>query len=105
MTDDRKQELRFKMWALAQGVLADTANARTSMPSLTDEEYEYARDFLLGIARNTQPGGYREPDDDNGWCNECDEEIGLESHYHCSVCNKVCSLVGHPECLKVAVAD
>lgn len=91
-------ELRHKMWVLAEGVLTDAANARTSMPFLTDDEYEYARDFLLNIARNTRPGGYREHDDDR--CDECGENVDQSSHYHCGVCNEVCSLAGHPECLK-----
>lgn len=64
MTDERMKEIRFKMWALAQGVMRDAANTRAVMPSLTDEEYEYARNFLLRIVRATQPGGYRELDDD-----------------------------------------
>jgi hypothetical protein len=64
MTDERMKEIRFKMWALAQGVMRDAANTRSVMPTLTDEEYEYARNFLLGIVRATQPGGYRELDDD-----------------------------------------
>lgn len=62
--DEKMLEIRFKMWALAQNVLTDTANTRATMPGLIDEEYEYAREFLLNIARATQPGGYREPDDD-----------------------------------------
>jgi hypothetical protein len=101
MTEERQRELRFKMWTLAQGVLTDTANARTTMPSLTDEEYAYAREFLLNIAKHTQPGGYREPDDDEFWCEECGESIP-ESHYHCGVCGEVCTLIGHPECQKAA---
>jgi hypothetical protein len=64
LTDERKNEIRFKMWVLARGVMADAANTRSAMPSLTDEEYDYARSFLLGIVGRTQPGGYRELDDD-----------------------------------------
>ena len=47
MTSERKQELRFQMWALAQAVLTDTAHTRAAMPCLLDEEYEYAREFSL----------------------------------------------------------
>lgn len=98
ITDDRKLQIRHKMWALAHHVLIETANTRTAMPFLTDEEYEYASEFLVGIAKVTKPGNYQEPDDD-GWCEECGEEIGLESHYHCSVCGEICSLAGHPACV------
>lgn len=58
ITDARKQELRFKIWELSRGVLTDTANTRASMPLLTDEEYEYAREFMLGIAEKTRPDAY-----------------------------------------------
>lgn len=64
MTDARKHELRFKILELARGVLVDTANMRVAMPSLTDEEYAYAREFMLGIAERTRPGEYRERDAD-----------------------------------------
>lgn len=64
MTDERRKELRFKMWTLAQRVLVDTANARAAMPFLIDEEYEYAREFMLMIAKRTRPGGYRDNDDE-----------------------------------------
>lgn len=99
MTDERMLELRFKMWALAQNVMTETANTRAMMPGLTDEEYGYAREFLLGIAKHTKPGGHREDydDDDEFWCGTCQEHIE-SSHYHCGVCNEVCTLVGHPEC-------
>jgi hypothetical protein len=101
MTEERMLEIRFKMWELARGVMTDAANTRASMPSLLDDEYEYAREFLLGIAKATRPGGYREDynddDDDEFWCNTCQESIQT-SHYHCGVCNEVCTLVGHPEC-------
>lgn len=60
MTDERMRELRFKIWTLAQSVLTDTANTRATMPSLVDEEYEYAREFMLGIAKSTRPGAYRD---------------------------------------------
>lgn len=63
MTAERMNEIRFKMWVLARAVMADAANTRAVMPSLTDEEYEYARNFLLGIVGVTQPGGYAELDD------------------------------------------
>lgn len=63
ITDERKKELRFKIWVLAQYVLMDTAYTRTSMPSVTDEEYEYAREFMIHIAESTKPGNYREPDE------------------------------------------
>ena len=98
ISDERKLEIRFKMWALAQGVLTDTANTRATMPSLIDEEYEYAREFLLGIAKKTKPGGYSEfDDDDEFWCEQCQESIP-ESHYHCAKCGEVCSMAGHPQC-------
>jgi hypothetical protein len=60
ITDDRKQELRFKVWDLARDVLTDTANTRATMPFLLDEEYAYARAFMLGIAKRTRPGQYRD---------------------------------------------
>ncbi len=98
MTDDRKQTLRFEMWMLARSVMVDTANDRSKMPIITDEEYEYARAFLLRIAGNTKPGNYREPDDrEEHWCEICEEEI-TESHYHCAKCNQVCSMAGHRSC-------
>lgn len=96
MTDERMLELRFKMWALAQNVMTETANTRSMIPGLNDEEYTYAREFLLGIAKNTKPGGYREDleDDDEFWCEQCQESIP-ESHYHCAKCGEVCSMAGH----------
>jgi hypothetical protein len=66
MTDERMKELRFKIWALAQGVLTDTANTRATMPFLVDEEYEYARTFMLGIAKRTRPGEYRDDNSNDG---------------------------------------
>jgi len=64
LTDDRKLALRRRMWDLARGVLTDAAHARTAMPDLVDEEYAYARDFMLGIAKSTRPGGYAESEDE-----------------------------------------
>lgn len=98
MTDERKLEIRFKMWSLAQHVLTETANTRAAMPFLIDEEYEYAREFLVGIAKKTKPGGYSEFEDPEGWCDQCGEDVGLESHYHCAKCGETCSMAGHPQC-------
>ncbi|MBL7487114.1 hypothetical protein [Frankia sp. AgW1.1] len=33
--------------------------------------------------------------DDSGWCEACGEDYSNESHYHCSRCGKVCSVMGH----------
>lgn len=63
MTDERMRELRSRVWALARGVLSHAANTRAAMPFLVDEEYEYARAFMLGIASRTRPGEYREPEE------------------------------------------
>jgi hypothetical protein len=96
MTEERMLEIRFKMWALAQNVMTETANTRAMMPGLTDEEYGYAREFLLGIAKKTKPGGYSEFDDEF-WCSVCEDSFS-ESHYHCAVCTEICSMAGHPQC-------
>jgi hypothetical protein len=31
----------------------------------------------------------------DGYCEICGDDIGLESHYHCSNCGEVCSMMGH----------
>lgn len=36
------------------------------------------------------------------YCDECDEEIGYSSHYHCSYCHKVCGMQGHQDCYEKA---
>ena len=64
LTDERMKELRFEMWTLARDVLTDTANTRAAMPGLLDEEYAYAREFMLGIAKLTRPGAYVDDDED-----------------------------------------
>lgn len=65
MTYERKKEIRLKMWTLARGVLSNAADTRAAMPFLVDEEYQYAREFLLGIAKPTRPGAYRDDLDDD----------------------------------------
>lgn len=29
------------------------------------------------------------------WCCDCEDDIGLTSHYHCVNCNRVSSMMGH----------
>ena len=64
MTSERMRELRFTVWAIAQRVLTDTANRRAALPFRIDEEYEYARKFMLEIAKRTLPGDYHDDDED-----------------------------------------
>ena len=63
MTDERMKEIRFLVWTLARNVILD-AVAHPLLPGNTEEERKYACEFLSNIARATQPGGYRESDDD-----------------------------------------
>ena len=37
---------------------------------------------------------------DELFCDICGLDIGLSSHYHCSICNELCSVMGHPHCYK-----
>ena len=39
---------------------------------------------------------------DDNYCDECGEDIGLGSHYHCAYCNGVCGMQGHFDCYEKA---
>lgn len=67
MTSERMKEIRFDMWLLARELLQSAANSpdnRRAMPYILDEEYEYACEFMRGIAKVTKPGNYRDEDQD-----------------------------------------
>ena len=51
------------------------------------DEYEYDDDYF-----------------DDGYCDICNEDWGLESHYHCSVCLEQCSMMGHSSCLEKEIS-
>ncbi len=36
--------------------------------------------------------------DEDGICTLCGEDVGLSSHYHCSICLESCSMMGHKNC-------
>jgi hypothetical protein len=61
ISDDRKKDLRFKAWAMARCAIMDAANGY--LPGVDDEEDEYLRSFMYGIAERTAPGEYREKEE------------------------------------------
>jgi len=61
INNERKLELRFKAWAMARGAILDAA--RGYLPGVGEEEDEYLREFLRGIAERTAPGEYREKEE------------------------------------------
>lgn len=62
ISDDRKLQLRFQMWQLAQKLLWNVART-PEMPGLTEEEAIYARQQIGHIAEITRPGNYANEED------------------------------------------
>jgi 8-oxo-dGTP pyrophosphatase MutT (NUDIX family) len=62
ISDDRKLQLRFQMWQLAQKLLWDVAR-NPEVSGLTEEEAVYARQMMGKIAESTRPGNYANEED------------------------------------------